>query len=199
MCIIFCVFGTDHSEIAKFVLKKHPQLLHVRDHQGRTAKDIAKEKNEHSIMRVIKTAELEMEMAKYSFSSYGKALTAFLVPFIFYVILIFGLTSVGFWLTVAMEGIFIGVVRVYSSRIMPRHDETNTLILGIYYSSFMISVAGYWYKIGQCTSLDVHSTFHIHFQTLMSNPFSSSQSPSRSTHSRMLYSSLWHLEHYSYI
>jgi hypothetical protein len=127
------------------------------------AKDIAKEKNEHGIMRVIKSAETEQYLTKYSLSPFGKSLTGFFVPFGFYVIMILGLTSIGFWLTAAIEGIFIGAIRIYRASVLPPHDDTNTLVLGIYYSSFMVSVAGYWYKIGQCalSSLSHLSVFSM--------------------------------------
>lgn len=166
---------------ANFLCDKHKYLVSLRDAQGRTAMELAREKNDSQMIHTVKHAERDQIFIRRSLNDSNRALFAFLAPFAFYFLIMYGFTHYSVLLTGLAIGILTWVITANAIVVMPRKGHVNTAVLGFFYSSFMFTLAGYIHKVTryQFAEHPISQSIFIfvclvalilHFRLVFSNP-----------------------------
>lgn len=136
-----------------YLCDKHKHLITSRDAEGRTPLDLAREKNETSMIHVLRHADRDVMFSRKSLSldDSNRALFAFLMPFLYYLILIYGFVKFSVWITVIALGVLTWVIMANAIVVLPRKGKVNTAVLGFFYSSFMFTLAAYLHKVTRYT------------------------------------------------
>jgi palmitoyltransferase ZDHHC13/17 len=136
-----------------YLCEKHKNLITSRDAQGRTPLELAREKNDTSLIHVLRHADRDVMFSRKSLSldDSNRAMFAFLIPFFYYFVIIYGFTNYGVLITLLVLGITTWAVMANALVVLPRKGKVNTAVLGFFYASFMFTLAAYIHRVTRYT------------------------------------------------